>query len=232
MILDNYKNGVVIVYSLPRSGTTLFCKYLERKLGIPNAGEIFHDNDLKAKEVSNKVITQANKDKQDFICKYFPGIDVFDQTRFGDRSSFYRVNLIRKNIARQFTSIYIATETDVWQTNGFGRFKTDMTRKELKIDREKMQMLFDLFIKSLIGKEKTDKKTVYDEILIYEDIIDYLNENKQRDVVNIPSLKPTNYNFIYAEAINMLIAYYKKNKDIPVVLAEWYENFQVNGFKS
>lgn len=232
MILDNYKNGVVIVYSMPRSGTTLFCKYLERKLGIPNAAEIFHSDNLKAQKAANKVIAQANKNNQDFICKYFPGIDIFDNSKFYNRKNFYKVNLVRKDIAKQFTSMYIATETGEWQTNGFGKFKTDMTRKKLEINYDKMQTLFDSFIGSVAIKEKIDNETVYDEEFIYEDIIDYLNENKQRDIVNIPSLKPINYNFIYIEVINLLKSYIKNNKNIPDIVKEWHRKFQAIGFKS
>jgi hypothetical protein len=232
MILENYKGGVVIVYSMPRSGTTLFCKYLERKLKIPNAGEIFHQTNADAKAAADKILSHVNKNNHDFICKYFPGDDVFDPTVFGTRKKFYRVNLIRENIAHQLTSLYIATKTNTWQTRGFGEFKSDMTRKKIQIDLPLMKILLKNFLDSAIIKEKTDKKTVYDETLIYEEIIDYLNKHKQNDIVNIPSLKPTNYNFIYIEVVNMLKSYAKNNKNIPIALDKWYKKFQTNGFNS
>ena len=232
MILENYKSGVVIVYSMPRSGTTLFCKFLERKLALANAGEIFHDNNKRAQEKADLVINKANLHNKDFICKYFPANDVFDQSKFNDRKNFYKINLVRKNIARQFTSLIIAVVTDEWQSIGFGKNRTDTTRKHLDVNPQLMLVEFNKFIHTLYLKEKVNKKTKYDEELYYEDIIDYLNENKQNDVVNIPSIKPSNYNYIYLEVINLLKSYIKNNDSVPERVDEWYKDFQQNGFRT
>lgn len=217
---------------MPRSGTTLFGKYLERKFNILNAGEIFHDEDTRAQETAKRILEQANRENKDFICKYFPANDTFDQSKFNGRKKFYTVNLVRKNIARQFTSLVIAQTTNQWQTNGFGKFPSDLTRRHLEVDPKLLQVEFDKFFHGLKIKEKVDSKMQYDEVLIYEDIIDYLNENKQRDVVNIPSVKPSNYNFIYAETINLLKSHIKNNKSVPKIVTEWHEDFQKNGFKT
>jgi len=232
MILENYKSGVILVYSMPRSGTTLFGKYIQRKFDLLNAGEIFHDGDKRAQETANRVLEQANRENKDFICKYFPTDDMFDQSKFHGRKKFYTVNLVRKNIAKQFTSLIIAITNNQWQTNGFGKFPSDLTRKHLDVDSMIMHKEFNKFVRNLGYKEKVDSKMQYDEVLIYEDIINYLNENKQRDVVNIPSVKPSNYNFIYAETINLLKSYIKNNKSVPKIVTEWHEDFQKNGFKT
>ena len=160
-LLNKYKKGVIIVYSMPRSGTTIFGRYLESKLKIPNAAEIFHSNDKNAKKHALSVLNKVNKTNGDFICKYFPANDTFDDTVFGNRTEFYRVNLVRKNIAKQFTSLYIALQTNIWQTHGSGELKSDTTRKRLKVNTETMNSLFNKFIFELSLKEKVDKKTTY-----------------------------------------------------------------------
>ena len=231
MILDNYKSGVVVVYSMPRSGTTLFCEFLERKLGLENAGEIFHTKNKNAQQKASRVITQANLYNKDFICKYFPGTDVFDKSKFKNRQNFYKVNLVRKNIAKQFTSLIIAKTTNEWQAKGFGKNPTDTTRKHLDIDSQLMLDVFGRFVRALYIKENVDKKTKYDEEFYYEDIIDYLNENKQKDITNIPSIKPSNYNFIYIEVVNLLKSYIKNNDSVPECIKEWHTYFQQNGFR-
>lgn len=217
---------------MPRSGTTLFCKFLERKLDLSNAGEIFHDNNKHAQKIADLVINKANLHNKDFICKYFPADDVFDQSKFNNRKNFYKINLVRKNIARQFTSLIIAMATDEWQTNGFGKHRSDTTRKHLDVNSQLMLDEFNKFIRSLYLKEKIDKETKYDKELYYEDIIDYLNENKQNDVVNIPSIKPSNYNYIYIEVVNLLKSYAKNNDCVPVSVSKWYKDFQKNGFRT
>jgi len=232
MILENYKSGVVIVYSMPRSGTTLFCEFLKRKLDLDNAGEIFHNSNKNAQKTADLVINKANLHNKDFICKYFPAYDVFDQSKFNNRKNFYKVNLVRKDIARQFTSLIIALVTDEWQSRGFGKNRTDTTRKHLDVKPQLMLTEFNKFIHTLSLKEIVDKKTKYDEELYYEDIIDYLNENKQNDVVNIPSIKPSNYNYIYVEVINLLKSYIRNNDSVPVRVGEWYKDFQQNGFRT
>lgn len=232
MILENYNSGVVIVYSMPRSGTTLFCEFLARKLDLDNAGEIFHDNNEHAQKTANLVINKANLHNKDFICKYFPANDTFDQSKFNNRQNFYTVNLVRKNIARQFTSLIIAMVTNEWQTAGFGLKRSVTTRKHLEIDSQLMLNEFNKFIESLHAKEKVDKKTKYNEELYYEDIIDYLNENKQNDIVNIPSIKPSNYNYIFVEVVNLLKSYAKNNDSVPVRVSKWYKDFQKNGFRA
>lgn len=231
MILDNYKSGVVVVYSMPRSGTTLFCEFLERKLGLENAGEIFHKTNKNAQRKASRVIDNANLHNKDFICKYFPATDWFDRSKFNNRQNFYKVNLVRKNIAKQFTSLIIAKTTNEWQAKGFGENPTDTTRKHLDIDPQLMSTVFDRFVRTLHIKEHTDKKTKYDEEFYYENIIDYLNENKQKDVTNIPSIKPSNYNFIYIEVVNLLKSYIKNNDSVPKCVSEWYTYFQQNGFR-
>lgn len=231
MILDNYKSGVVVVYSMPRSGTTLFCKFLERKLGLDNAAEIFHKRNKKAQQKASLVINEANLHNKDFICKYFPATDVFDKSKFNNKQHFYKVNLVRKNIAKQFTSLIIAKTTDEWQAKGFGKNPTDTTRKHLDIDSQIMLREFNKFMQTLHIKEEVDKKTKYNEEFYYEDIIDYLNENKQKDLVNIPSIKPSNYNFIYIEVINLLKSYIKNNDSVPERVSEWHTYFQQNGFR-
>ena len=231
MILDNYKTGVIVVHSMPRSGTTLFCKFLSRKFDLDNAGEIFHDNNERAQKTANLVINKANLHNKDFICKYFPANDIFDQSKFNNRHNFYTVNLVRKDIAKQFTSLYIAIETNVWQSRGFGRHKSSTVRHKLKINHDLLTIEFDKFVKTLYIKEQTDNKIKYDEELYYEDIIDYLNENKQNDVVNIPSIKPINYNYIYIEVVNLIKSYVKNNNNTPDIMLTWYNDFQKNGFK-
>lgn len=231
MILDNYKTGVIVVYSMPRSGTTLFCKFLSRKFDLGNAGEIFHNSDKQAQLTASSVINQSNFDNKDFICKYFPANDIFDQSKFNNRHNFYNVNLVRKDIAKQFTSLYIAMETNVWQSRGFGRHKSSTVRHKLKINHDLLTIEFNKFVKTLYIKEQTDNKIKYDEELYYEDIIDYLNENKQNDVVNIPSIKPINYNYIYIEVVNLFKRYVKNNNSVPTSVNAWYKNFQQNGFK-
>jgi len=216
---------------MPRSGTTLFCEFLARKLDLDNAGEIFHDNNEHAQKTSNLVINKADLHNKDFICKYFPGNDTFDQSKFNNRQNFYTVNLVRKNIARQFTSLYIAMETNVWQSRGFGKHKSSTVRHKLKINHDLLTIEFNKFVKTLYIKEQTDNKIKYDEELYYEDIIDYLNENKQNDVVNIPSIKPINYNYIYIEVVNLFKRYVKNNNSVPTSVNAWYKNFQQNGFK-
>lgn len=217
---------------MPRSGTTLFCKFLERKLDLANAGEIFHDNNKRAQKTADLVINKANLHNKDFICKYFPANDVFNQSKFNDRKNFYKINLVRKNIARQFTSLIIAMVTDEWQAKGFGKNPSDTTRKHLGVNSQLMLDEFNKFITSLYLKEKIDKETKYDKELYYEDIIDYLNENKQNDVVNIPSIKPSNYNYIYIEVVNLLKSYAKNNDCVPVSVSKWYKDFQKNGFRT
>jgi len=231
MILENYKSGVVIVYSMPRSGTTLFCKFLERKLALANAGEIFHDNNKRAQEKADLVINKANLHNKDFICKYFPASDIFDLSKFNNRQNFYNVNLVRKDITKQFTSLYIAMETNNWQTIGFGRDKSSTVRHKLKINHKLLTTEFDKFIKTLYIKEQADKKIKYNEELYYEDIVDYLNENKQSDLVNIPSIKPINYNYIYIEVVNLFKRYVKDNDSVPTSVNAWYKNFQQSGFR-
>jgi len=231
VILDNYKTGVIVVHSMPRSGTTLFCKFLSRKFDLDNAGEIFHDNNERAQKTANLVINKANLHNKDFICKYFPANDIFDQSKFNNRHNFYTVNLVRKDIAKQFTSLYIAIETNVWQSRGFGRHKSSTVRHKLKINHDLLTIEFDKFVKTLYIKEQTDNKIKYDEELYYEDIIDYLNENKQNDVVNIPSIKPINYNYIYIEVVNLIKSYVKNNNNTPDIMLTWYNDFQKNGFK-
>ena len=90
---------------------------------------------------------------------------------------------------------------------------------------------FNKFMQTLHIKEEVDKKTKYNEEFYYEDIIDYLNENKQKDLVNIPSIKPSNYNFIYIEVINLLKSYIKNNDSVPERVSEWHTYFQQNGFR-
>jgi hypothetical protein len=232
VILENYNKGVILVYSMPRSGTTLFCKFLERKLNIINAGEIFHNNNERAQKTANLAINLSDFHNKDFICKYFPGNDTFDQSKFNGRQNFYRVNLVRKNIARQFTSLIIAQVTDEWQTVGFGKAKSDTTRKKIEINRGLLKLEFYKFVETLYIKEKVDNKIKYDEELYYEDIIDYLNENKQNDIVNIPSIKPINYNYIYIEVVNLIKSYVKNNNNTPDIMLTWYNDFQKNGFKT
>jgi hypothetical protein len=217
---------------MPRSGTTLFCKFLSRKFDLGNAGEIFHQSDKQAQLTASSVINQANFDNKDFICKYFPANDIFDQSKFNNRHNFYNVNLVRKNIAKQFTSLIIAQVTNEWQTAGFGKAKSDTTRKKIEIGRSLLKLEFHKFVETLYIKEKVDNKIKYDEELYYEDIIDYLNENKQNDVVNIPSIKPINYNYIYIEVVNLIKSYVKNNNNTPDIMLTWYNDFQKNGFKT
>ena len=216
---------------MPRSGTTLFCKFLERKLDLANAGEIFHNSNKNAQKTADLVINKANLHNKDFICKYFPASDIFDLSKFNNRQNFYNVNLVRKDITKQFTSLYIAMETNIWQTIGFGKDKSSTVRHKLKINHKLLTTEFDKFIKTLYIKEQADKKIKYNEELYYEDIVDYLNENKQSDLVNIPSIKPINYNYIYIEVVNLFKRYVKINDSVPTSVNAWYKNFQQSGFR-
>ena len=216
---------------MPRSGTTLFCKFLARKFDLGNAGEIFHESDGRAKSTASKVINRANFNNRDFVCKYFPASDIFDLSKFNNRQNFYNVNLVRKDITKQFTSLYIAIETNNWQTIGSGEDKSSTVRNKLKINHKLLTTEFDKFIKTLYIKEQADKKIKYNEELYYEDIVDYLNENKQSDLVNIPSIKPINYNYIYIEVVNLFKRYVKNNDFVPTSVNAWYKNFQQSGFR-
>lgn len=232
MIADNYTGGVIIVYSMPRSGTTLLCEYLAHKLHLLNAGEIFHPSNQDALRSANEVLMQVNEQNQDFVCKYFPADKTYDHSKFNGRNNFYKINLVRENLARQFTSYIIASATDEWQTHAFGKWKSDLIRHNLKIDQSFVKREFDNFIYCVNEKEKYDKQENYDQTLVYEDIVDYLNKNKPSDIRHIPSVKPTNYNSIYIEVIRLLKAHVRKGENVSSLATQWYENFQKNGFKS
>lgn len=235
MIANDYKGGVIVVHSMARSGTTLFCVWLKRKFNIPNAGEIFHTEHCGAQQSAQQAIEQANKEKTDFVCKYFPATSVFDSTRFYGRTKFYNVNLIRMDIAKQFTSLYIALKTDKWQTHGEGEFAkefaVDHVRQNLDIDNDFIENEFKNFILQLKFKEEYDKTVKYDAVYIYEDIIDYLNENKPQGLPNVPSSKPSNYNRIYAHVVSLFRKYARSENDIPQIVREWDNNFTKHGYK-
>lgn len=234
MILDNYTDGVVLICSMPRSGSTILGVHIQKKFNILNGGEVFHSENPDAQETAKRVLQQVKTHNKDFVCKYFPANDVFDQSVFFNKK-IYTVNLVRENVARQFTSLIIAITTDRWQDRTDGLYKkgTDKTRRNVNIDTNMMQREFKKYINSLLIKQKFDSRTEYDEVLIYEDIVDYLNENKRQDITNIPTVQPINYNHIYVEVVNLFKEYAKNNNNtIPELVAKWYDNFQQNGFRA
>jgi len=226
MILKDYKEGVIVVCALPRSGSTLVCDHIADTLLMLNAGEMFHISNKRAQKVGEKVVQQCLKENKSFVCKFFPSDSIYNDSKFPNKKSkIYHVNLIRKNIARQFTSFCIAISRNKWQTY----IIEDQLRKPLHFEPGFVETMFSDFIRKLWAKENFDKLIRYDEVLIYEDIVDYLNKQKKR---TNPTILPSNYNFLYLNSINLLNSYIKRNDTIPGIVKQWNDDFSKIGFRT
>ena len=228
-ILENYKTGVVIVYSIGRSGSTLLCNYISGMLNIPNAGEIFHKTNPDAWQDRDNAIKLAEKNNTDFVCKVFAD-DTVDQKLFGNRTNFYTVNLIREDIAKQFVSMYIANQTGRWQTWGPGEFETKTTAETLDVDENTFKQQFINFKDYLMLKENLDREILhYDETVIYEEVVNFLNQSKFKGDT-IESLKPINYSVILQKSKTLIKEFVESNesKHVPIIMNNYY-NKNING---
>jgi LPS sulfotransferase NodH len=222
-ILENYKTGVVIVYSIGRSGSTLLCNYISNMLNIPNAGEIFHRTNPDAWRDRDNALALAEKNKTDFVCKVFAD-DSINREFFGNRTKFYTVNLIREDIAKQFVSMYVANQTGRWQTWGTGEFKTDSNLEVLSIDESIFKQQFINFKDYLMLKENLDREILhYDETVVYEQVVDFLNQSKFKGDT-VESLKPVNYQIILEKSKTLIKEFVENNesKHVPVIMNNYY----------
>lgn len=222
-ILEKYQTGVVVVYSIGRSGSTVLCNYIAGKLNIPNAGEIFHMSNPDAWRDRDLALEIANKNNSDFVCKVFAG-DRIKPEYFGNRKNFYNINLIREDIAKQFVSMHIANETGRWQTWSSSEFKNSANKENFKLDYNKLKKQFIDFKDYLMLKENLDQTVShYDEVLIYEEIIDFLNNSRHRGDT-IESIKPTNYDQLIEASVDLIKNFVENNeqKHIPKIMNNYY----------